>query len=91
MVNNDSVYGSIMCVSSLCTVWNVAKLEDVTPDSLALLDVVRPSPGLNYYCYSPVLDLSSLRMVLCEIRTALTCYVPSCMSVLAPGMAPLVA
>jgi NADH dehydrogenase [ubiquinone] 1 alpha subcomplex assembly factor 3 len=47
IVNNDNVQGSIMCVGTLCVAWDVARLEDVTLDSLALLDVVRPPPGAH--------------------------------------------
>ncbi len=45
VVNNNDMHGSIMCLGPLCTTWNVARLEDITLDSLALLDVVKPAPG----------------------------------------------
>lgn len=44
-MNNNDVHGSIMCLGPLCTTWNVTRLEDVTSDSLALLDIVKPAPG----------------------------------------------
>ncbi|EIE21692.1 DUF498-domain-containing protein [Coccomyxa subellipsoidea C-169] len=46
IVNNEDVEGAVLCVGNLCTVWNVKKREDITLDSVALLDLITPPPDL---------------------------------------------
>ena len=60
IVNNEDVQGSIMCMGTLSVAWDVARLEDVTLDSLALLDVVRPAPGIRFHPLRSLVHAESL-------------------------------
>ncbi|KAK9908324.1 hypothetical protein WJX75_006074 [Coccomyxa subellipsoidea] len=46
IVNNEDVEGAVLCTGTLCTVWNVQQPEDITLDSIALLDLITPAPDL---------------------------------------------
>ena len=35
----------MLCLSNLVLQWNVQSLSDITVDSLAVLDLVKPKPG----------------------------------------------
>ena len=37
--------GAVLCLSNLVLHWNVQSLADVSVDSLAVLDIIRPKPG----------------------------------------------
>ena len=44
-VNSTDVQGAVLCLSNLVLHWNVRDLSEVTVDSLAVLDVIKPKPG----------------------------------------------
>lgn len=44
-VNSTDVQGAVLCLSNLVLHWNVRNLSEVTVDSLAVLDVIKPKPG----------------------------------------------
>jgi uncharacterized protein len=46
VVNNVHVNGSIVAYGSVWMMWRVTTPQDVTPDSLALLNVTKPVPDL---------------------------------------------
>ena len=45
IVNNTYVQGSVLCLSNLVLHWRVQGLADITVDSLAVLDIIKPKPG----------------------------------------------
>ena len=45
LVNEVSVDGSLLCLRDLWTRWDVASLEDVSADSIAVVFMLRPFPG----------------------------------------------
>lgn len=45
-MNNVNVSGSIMCYSDMWTHWRPSTMEDITPDSLAFVDLIHPAPEL---------------------------------------------
>ena len=44
IVNNTQVDGPILCLPEVWLLWDVAGWRDVTPDSLAILDLMAPPP-----------------------------------------------
>lgn len=46
LVNNVHVGGSIIAYKTLWMMWKAKRMEDVTPESLALLKILKPSPDL---------------------------------------------
>ena len=44
-VNSTDVQGAVLCLSNLVFHWNVHSLSEVSVDSLAILDVIKPKPG----------------------------------------------
>lgn len=44
VVNTISVEGPILCLPETWLLWDVKGFEDITPDSLALLDLLDPPP-----------------------------------------------
>ncbi len=44
-VSNEDVEGAVLCIGTLCTKWNVQRREDITIDSVSLLDLIQPAPG----------------------------------------------
>lgn len=44
-VSNEDVEGAVLCIGNLCTKWNVQRREDITIDSVSLLDLIQPAPG----------------------------------------------
>lgn len=47
--------GAVLCTGTLCTVWNVQQPEDITLDSIALLDLITPAPGDDLSLYMAVM------------------------------------
>ncbi|CAK0784264.1 hypothetical protein CVIRNUC_007468 [Coccomyxa viridis] len=45
-VNSTDVQGAVLCLSNLVLHWNVRNLSEVTVDSLAVLDVIKPKPDI---------------------------------------------
>ncbi|BDA44937.1 probable NADH dehydrogenase [ubiquinone] 1 alpha subcomplex assembly factor [Coccomyxa sp. Obi] len=45
-VSNEDVEGAVLCIGNLCTKWNVQRREDITIDSVSLLDLIHPAPDL---------------------------------------------
>lgn len=37
--------GAVLAFGGLFALWRVRRLEDITPESLAILDLLRPVPG----------------------------------------------
>ena len=46
-VNSTDVQGAVLCLSDLVLHWNVHSLSEVTVDSLAVVDVIKPKPGTD--------------------------------------------
>jgi uncharacterized protein len=46
IVNNIQVEGSILCYSDIWLLWKAASITDITPSSLAFVDVVKPAPDV---------------------------------------------
>lgn len=64
-VNKEPVKGAILCINTLCASWKARNLSDVTVESLALLDIINPPPGILMVFYhqccimlSPVTQLA---------------------------------
>lgn len=45
-VSNEDVEGAVLCIGNLCTKWNVQRREDITIESVSLLDLIHPAPDL---------------------------------------------
>ena len=46
IVNSVHVKGAVIAYGQIWMMWKVAKLQDVTPESLALLQLIKPVPDL---------------------------------------------
>lgn len=46
LINSVEVEGSVICYQKLFLLWNVNAWKEVTPDTLALVDAVKPAPEL---------------------------------------------
>ena len=46
IVNSVHVKGAVFAYGQIWMMWKVAKLQDVTPESLALLQLIKPVPDL---------------------------------------------
>ena len=48
---NEDVYteGAVTCVGNLCNSWQVQSSKDLTVDSLAILHVIKPPPGIGLF------------------------------------------
>ena len=48
---NEDIYteGAVTCVGNLCNSWQVQSSKDLTVDSLALLHVIKPPPGIGLF------------------------------------------
>jgi len=46
LINSVEVEGSVICYQKLFLLWNVNVWKDVTPDTLAVVDAVKPAPEL---------------------------------------------
>ena len=44
-VNDTHVQGAVLCLSNLVLHWHVQSLADISVDSLAVLDIIKPKPG----------------------------------------------
>ena len=45
LVNDVQVEGAVFCIGDLYTMWNVKSWQDVTPESLSMLQLFKPAPG----------------------------------------------
>lgn len=50
IVNDMQVEGPVLCYGDLVTLWRVKRLADITMQSLALMDLVKPTPGVGPRC-----------------------------------------
>lgn len=46
IVNNVQVEGAVLCCSDLWALWRVKGVAGITPDSLAIVDLVDPKPEI---------------------------------------------
>eukprot|EP00894_Picocystis_sp_ML_P005337 jgi/Pico_ML_1/55854/g1484.t1 len=46
LINSVEVEGSVICYQNLFLMWNVNEWKEVTPDTLALVEAVKPAPEL---------------------------------------------
>ena len=44
-MNDVTVSGSLLCLRDLWMRWDVSSVEGVTPDSIAMMFLLRPFPG----------------------------------------------
>lgn len=47
VVNSVHMDGAVMACGTLFTLWDVQSMQDVSPDSLSLLLLLRPPPGVS--------------------------------------------
>ena len=45
IVNDVAVEGPLLCMGDLYTMWAVESLSDVTPQTLSMLHLTKPTPG----------------------------------------------
>lgn len=46
IVNDIQVQGAVFCIADFFTLWDLKSWQDVTPDSLSLLQLYKPAPDL---------------------------------------------
>lgn len=45
IVNDIQVQGAVFCIADLTTVWKVQQWDEVSPESLSMLQLFKPAPG----------------------------------------------
>lgn len=64
IVNDIQVQGAVFCVADFFTLWDLKSWQDVTPDSLSLLQLYKPAPG------NPIFHLLSELLKLLEQKAS---------------------
>lgn len=52
LVNDVAVDGALLCLRNLWVRWSPSSVAEVTPESLAMLLLLRPPPGNPFTSYS---------------------------------------
>ena len=75
IVNNTYVQGSVLCLSNLVLHWNVQGLADITVDSLAVLDIIKPKPGDDPYNSATIITID-ICLTMAQKHNLMCCQSP---------------